>query len=101
MRGDDLLKCLTKLSENLDNVTYDSERDKVIFQESGNPFSFVYYQTSTYPYKGERLNVYVYDNSRQIDKICVDGQKIYDLYKKVVNRKFYMLENYVNKVIQS
>lgn len=64
MNDDIVLEFLEKLSKNLDNIKVDYDSDQVIFQEPGNPYKFVYYKESMYPYKGERIKVYVYEMIR-------------------------------------
>lgn len=83
MNDDIVLEFLEKLSKNLDNIKVDYDSDQVIFQEPGNPYKFVYYKESMYPYKGERIKVYVYENDQKLYEYNVDGQQMYSLAEKV------------------
>lgn len=57
MNDDIVLEFLEKLSKNLNNIKVDYDSDQVIFQEPGNPYKFVYYKESMYPYEENRINV--------------------------------------------
>ena len=56
--NDIVLEFLEKLGKNPDNIKVDYDSDQVIFQEPGNPYKFVYYKESMYPYKGERIKAF-------------------------------------------
>lgn len=99
--NDIVLEFLEKLSKNPDNIKVDYDSDQVIFQEPGNPYKFVYYKESTYPYKGERIKVYVYENDQKLYDFDVDGQQMYNLAKKVFYSKVNVLKNYINHFLNS
>ena len=99
--NDIVLEFLEKLSKNLDNIKVDYDSDQVIFQEPGNPYKFVYYKESMYPYKGERIKVYVYENDQKLYDFDVDGQQMYNLAKKVFYSKVNVLKTYINNFLKS
>lgn len=101
MNDDIVLEFLEKLSKNLDNIKVDYDSDQVIFQEPGNPYKFVYYKESMYPYKGERIKVYVYENDQKLYECNVDGQQMYKLAEKVFFIKVNVLKNYINNFLKS
>lgn len=101
MNDDIVLEFLEKLSKNLNNIKVDYDSDQVIFQEPGNPYKFVYYKESMYPYKGERINVYVYENDQKLDEFNVNGQQMYKLAEKVLFIKVNVLKNYINNFLKS
>jgi hypothetical protein len=101
MNDDIVLEFLEKLSKNLDNIKVDYDSDQVIFQEPGNPYKFVYYKKSMYPYKGERIKVYVYENDQKLYEYNVDGQQMYKLAEKVLFIKVNVLKNYINNFLKS
>lgn len=101
MNDDIVLEFLEKLGKNPDNIKVDYDSDQVIFQEPGNPYKFVYYKESTYPYKGERIKVYVYENDQKLYDFDVDGQQMYNLAKKVFYSKVNVLKNYINNFLKS
>lgn len=99
--NDIVLEFLEKLGKNPDNIKVDYDSNQVVFHESGNPYKFVYYKESTYPYKGERINVYVYENDQKLYDFDVDGQQMYNLAKKVFYSKVNVLKNYINHFLKS
>ena len=99
--NDIVLKFLEKLGKNPDNIKVDYDSDQVIFQEPGNPYKFVYYKESTYPYKGERIKVYVYENDQKLYDFDVDGQQMYNLATKVFYSKVNVLKTYINNFLKS
>lgn len=101
MNDDTVLEFLEKLGKNPDNIKVDYDSNQVIFQEPGNPYKFVYYKESTYPYKGERIKVYVYENDQKLYDFDVDGQQMYNLAKKVFYSKVNVLKNYINNFLKS
>lgn len=101
MNDDIVLEFLEKLSKNLDNIKVDYDSGQVIFQEPGNPYKFVYYKESMYPYKGERIKVYVYENDQKLYEYNVDGQQMYKLAEKVLFTKVNVLKNYINNFLKS
>lgn len=101
MNDDTVLEFLEKLGKNPDNIKVDYDSDQVIFQEPGNPYKFVYYKESAYPYKGERIKVYVYENDRKLYDFDVDGRQMYNLAKKVFYSKVNVLKNYINNFLKS
>lgn len=101
MNDDIVLEFLEKLSKNLDNIKVDYDSDQVIFQELGNPYKFVYYKESMYPYKGERIKVYVYENDQKLYEYNVDGQQMYSLAEKVLFTKVNVLKTYINNFLKS
>lgn len=101
MNDNTVLEFLEKLGKNLDNIKVDYDSDQVIFQEPGNPYKFVYYKESTYPYKGERIKVYVYENDQKLYDFDVDGQQMYNLAKKVFYSKVNVLKTYINHFLNS
>lgn len=101
MNDDIVLEFLEKLSKNLNNIKVDYDSDQVIFQEPGNPYKFVYYKESMYPYKGERIKVYVYENDQKLYEYNVDGQQMYKLAEKVLFIKVNVLKNYINNFLKS
>ncbi len=101
MNDDIVLEFLEKLSKNLDNIKVDYDSGQVIFQEPGNPYKFVYYKESMYPYKGERIKVYVYENDQKLYEYNVDGQQMYKLAEKVLFIKVNVLKNYINNFLKS
>jgi len=101
MNDDMVLEFLEKLGKNLDNIKVDYDSNQVIFQEPGNPYKFVYYKESTYPYKGERIEVYVYENDQKLYEFKVDGQRMYNLAKKVFYFKVNALKTYINRFLNS
>lgn len=101
MNDDTVLEFLEKLGKNPDNIKVDYDSDQVIFQEPGNPYKFVYYKESTYPYKGERIKVYVYENDQKLYDFDVDGQQMYNLAKKVFYSKVNVLKTYINNFLKS
>ena len=90
--NDIVLEFLEKLGKNPDNIKVDYDSDQVIFQEPGNPYKFVYYKESIYPYKGERIKVYVYENDQKLDEFNVNGQQMYSLAQKVFYSKVNALK---------
>ena len=98
MNDDIVLEFLEKLSKNLDNIKVDYDSDQVIFQEPG---KFVYYKESMYPYKGERIKVYVYENDQKLYEYNVDGQQMYSLAEKVFYFKVNALKTYINRFLNS
>lgn len=101
MNDNTVLEFLEKLGKNLNNIKVDYDRDQVIFQEPGNPYKFVYYKESTYPYKGERIKVYVYENDQKLYEFNVDGQQMYRLAEKVFYSKVNVLGAYINRFLNS
>lgn len=101
MNDNTVLEFLEKLGKNLNNIKVDYDSDQVIFQEPGNPYKFVYYKESTYPYKGERIKVYVYENDQKLYEFNVDGQQMYRLAKKVFYSKVNVLRAYINRFLNS
>lgn len=101
MNDDIVLEFLEKLSKNLDNIKVDYDSDQVIFQEPGNPYKFVYYKESIYPYKGERIKVYVYENDQKLYEFNVNGQQMYKLAEKVLFFKVNALKTYINRFLNS
>lgn len=101
MNDNTVLEFLEKLGKNLDNIKVDYDSDQVIFQELGNPYKFVYYKESTYPYKGERIKVYVYENDQKLYEFNVDGQQMYRLAEKVFYSKVNVLRTYINRFLNS
>ena len=101
MNDNTVLEFLEKLGKNLDNIKVDYDSDQVIFQEQGNPYKFVYYKESTYPYKGERIKVYVYENDQKLYEFNVDGQQMYRLAEKVFYSKVNVLRAYINRFLNS
>lgn len=101
MNDDTVLEFLEKLGKNPDNIKIDYDSNQVIFQEPGNPYKFVYYKESTYPYKGERIKVYVYENDQKLYDFDVDGQQMYNLAKKVFYSKVDVLKTYINNFLKS
>lgn len=99
--NDIVLEFLEKLGKNPDNIKVDYDSNQVVFHESGNPYKFVYYKESTYPYKGERIKVYVYENDQKLYDFDVDGQQMYNLAKKVFYSKVNVLKNYINNFLKS
>lgn len=94
--NDIVLEFLEKLGKNPDNIKVDYDSGQVIFQEPGNPYKFVYHKESTYPYKGERIKVYVYENGQKLYDFDVDGQQMYNLAEKVFYSKVDVLKTYIN-----
>lgn len=101
MNDNTVLEFLEKLGKNLNNIKVDYDSDQVIFQEPGNPYKFVYYKESTYPYKGERIKVYVYENDQKLYEFNVDGQQMYRLAEKVFYSKVNVLRAYINRFLNS
>lgn len=101
MNNNTVLEFLEKLGKNPDNIKVDYDSDQVIFQELGNPYKFVYYKESTYPYKGERIKVYVYENDQKLYEYNVDGQQMYNLARKVFYSKVNALKTYINRFLNS
>lgn len=101
MNDDTVLEFLEKLSKNLDNIKVDYDSKQVIFQEPGNPYKFVYYKESMYPYKEERTEVYVYENDQKLYEFSVNGQQMYKLAEKVLFIKVNVLKNYINNFLKS
>lgn len=101
MNDDTVLEFLEKLGKNPDNIKIDYNSKQVIFQESGNPYKFVYYKESMYPYKGERIKVYVYENDQKLYEYNVDGQQMYSLAEKVFYFKVNALKTYINRFLNS
>lgn len=101
MNNNTVLEFLEKLGKNPDNIKVDYDSDQVIFQELGNPYKFVYYKESTYPYKGERIKVYVYENDQKLYEYNVDGQQMYNLAAKVFYSKVNALKTYINRFLNS
>lgn len=99
--NDIVLEFLEKLGKNPDNIKVDYNSDQVIFQEPGNPYKFVYYKESTYPYKGERIKVYVYENDQKLYDFDVDGRQMYNLAAKVFYSKVNVLKTYINNFLKS
>lgn len=73
MNDDTVLEFLEKLGKNPDNIKVDYDSNQVVFHESGNPYKFVYYKESMYPYKEERTEVYVYENDQKLYEFSVNG----------------------------
>lgn len=92
MNDDTVLEFLEKLGKNPDNIKVDYDSNQVVFHESGNPYKFVYYKESMYPYKGERTKVYVYENDQKLYDFDVDGQQMYKLAEKVLFIKVNVLK---------
>lgn len=92
MNDDTVLEFLEKLGKNPDNIKVDYDSNQVVFHESGNPYKFVYYKESMYPYKGERIKVYVYENDQKLYDFDVDGQQMYKLAEKVLFIKVNVLK---------
>lgn len=65
MNDDIILEFLEKLCKNPDNININHNNKQVTFQEPNNPYKFVYYKETTYPYKGERISVDVYENDQK------------------------------------
>ena len=101
MNDNTVLEFLEKLGKSLNNIKVDYDSDQVIFQEPGNPYKFVYYKESTYPYKGERIKVYVYENDQKLYEFNVDGQQMYRLAEKVFYSKVNVLRAYINRFLNS
>lgn len=101
MNDNTVLEFLEKLGKNLDNIKVDYDSDQVIFQEPGNPYKFVYYKESTYPCKGERIKVYVYENDQKLYEFNIDGQQMYRLAEKVFYSKVNVLRTYINRFLNS
>lgn len=101
MNDDTVLEFLEKLGKNLDNIKIDYDSNQVVFHESGNPYKFVYYKESTYPYKGERTKVYVYENDQKLYEFNVNGQQMYKLAEKVLFFKVNVLKTYINNFLKS
>lgn len=101
MNNNTVLEFLEKLGKNPDNIKVDYDSNQVIFQELGNPYKFVYYKESTYPYKGERIKVYVYENDQKLYEYNVDGQQMYNLAAKVFYSKVNALKTYINRFLNS
>lgn len=96
MNDDTVLEFLEKLGKNPDNIKVDYDSGQVIFQEPGNPYKFVYHKESIYPYKGERIKVYVYENGQKLYDFDADGQQMYNSAKKVFYSKVNVLKTYIN-----
>jgi len=101
MNDDTVLEFLEKLGKNPDNIKIDYNSKQVIFQESGNPYKFVYYKESMYPYKEERTEVYVYENDQKLYEFSVNGQQMYKLAEKVLFIKVNVLKTYINNFLKS
>lgn len=101
MNDDIVLEFLEKLGKNPDNIKVDYDSKQVVFQEPGNPYKFVYYKESTYPYKGERIKVYVYENDQKLYEYNVDGRQMYSLAEKVFYFKVNALKTYINRFLNS
>lgn len=101
MNDDTVLEFLEKLGKNPDNIKIDYDSNQVVFHEFGNPYKFVYYKESTYPYKGERIKVYVYENDQKLYDFDVDGQQMYNLATKVFYSKVNVLKTYINHFLNS
>lgn len=99
--NDIVLEFLEKLGKNPDNIKVDYDSKQVVFQEPGNPYKFVYYKESMYPYKGERIKVYVYENDQKLYEYNVDGQQMYSLAEKVFYFKVNALKTYINRFLNS
>ena len=99
--NDIVLEFLEKLGKNPDKIKVDYDSDQVIFQEPGNPYKFVYYKESMYPYKGERIKVYVYENDQKLYEFNVNGQQMYKLAEKVLFTKVNVLKTYINNFLKS
>lgn len=99
--NDIVLEFLEKLGKNPDNIKVDYDSKQVVFQEPGNPYKFVYYKESTYPYKGERIKVYVYENDQKLYEYNVDGRQMYSLAEKVFYFKVNALKTYINRFLNS
>lgn len=99
--NDIVLEFLEKLGKNPDNIKVDYDSKQVVFQEPGNPYKFVYYKESTYPYKGERIKVYVYENDQKLYEYNVDGRQMYSLAEKVFYFKANALKTYINRFLNS
>lgn len=54
-----------------------------------------------YPYKGERIKVYVYENDQKLYEYNVDGQQMYSLAEKVFYFKVNALKTYINRFLNS
>lgn len=101
MNDNTVLEFLEKLGKNLNNIKVDYDSNQVIFQEPGNPYKFVYYKESTYPYKGERIKVYIYENDQKLYEFNVDGQQMYRLAEKAFYSKVNALRAYINRFLNS
>lgn len=101
MNDDMVLEFLEKLGKNPDNIKVDYDSDQVIFQEPGNPYKFVYYKESIYPYKGYIIKVYVYENDQKLYEYNVDGQQMYSLAEKVFYFNVNALKTYINRFLNS
>lgn len=99
--NDIVLEFLEKLGKNPDNIKVDYDSKQVVFQEPGNPYKFVYYKESMYPYKGERIKVYVYENDQKLYEYNVDGRQMYSLAEKVFYFKVNALKTYINRFLNS
>lgn len=99
--NDIVLEFLEKLGKNPDNIKVDYDSKQVVFQEPGNPYKFVYYKESMYPYKGERIKVYVYENDQKLYEYNVDGRQMYSLAEKVFYFKVNTLKTYINRFLNS
>lgn len=99
--NDIVLEFLEKLGKNPDNIKVDYDSKQVVFQEPGNPYKFVYYKESMYPYKGERIKVCVYENDQKLYEYNVDGRQMYSLAEKVFYFKVNALKTYINRFLNS
>lgn len=99
--NDIVLEFLEKLGKNPDNIKVDYDSGQAIFQEPGNPYKLVYRKESTYPYKGERIKAYVYENDQKLYDFDADGRQMHNLAKKVFYSKANVLKNYINHFLNS